>query len=248
MVVCIGTGPDVTLSPSDNMTEPTRSARDWDARYKAVDEGLFGESPNEYLRRFCECSDFVEFTSRHAEACRVLCLADGDGRNGTWLAQCGYQVTAVDHSAEATRRALARDKTAGVTVERITADLADWMPEAGRTWDFSCILYLHGTRVLRERAVRLAYEVLEHDGWFLLESFSKAQADPDTMGPDDPDKLYNGAELQTWLSDALIIEATSERILLEEGRRHAGEAEVERLVARRRFSAGSGVNPANQWL
>lgn len=230
------------------MTEPTRSARDWDARYQAVEEGLFGEAPNEYLRLFCARSDFTDFKSGLTRPCRALCLADGDGRNGTWLAQCGYEVTAVDHSAEATRRALERDKAAGVTVERITADLADWMPEAGRTWDFSCILYLHGTSALRERAIRLAYETLEHDGWFLLEGFSKAQADLDTMGPDDPDKLYDGTELMTWLSDALVVEATSGRIVLEEGRRHAGEAEVERLVARRRFSAGSGVNPANQWL
>ncbi|TQV77887.1 class I SAM-dependent methyltransferase [Denitrobaculum tricleocarpae] len=229
------------------MTEPTKSARDWDARYQAVEGGLFGESANEYLRMFCARSDFMEFNTHLGQACRVLCLADGDGRNGTWLAQCGYEVTAVDHSAEATRRAIARDQAAGVTVERITADLSDWMPEAGRTWDFACILYLHGTRALRERAVRLAYETLTHDGWFLLEGFSKAQADRDAMGPDDPDKLYDGKELRIWLSDALVIEATSGRLTLEEGRRHAGEAEVERLVARRRFSAGSGVNPADVW-
>ncbi len=234
MVACTGTEPDVAPSCPVCMSAPTRSARDWDARYQAVDEGLFGEAPNAYLRSFCEGSDFVKFTRRHAESCRVLCLADGDGRNGTWLAQRGYEVTAVDHPAEATRRALARDKAAGISVERITADLADWMPEAARTWDFACLLYLHGTSPLRERAVRLAYETLEHDGWFLLEGFSKAQADPDAMGPDDPDKLYDAVELRTWLSDALVIEASSGRILLEEGRRHAGEAEVDRLVARRR--------------
>lgn len=232
------------------MTEPTRSARDWDARYQAVEEGLFGEAPNEYLRMVCARSDFTNFKSgiTRTRACRALCLADGDGRNGTWLAQCGYEVTAVDHSAEATRRALARDKVAGVTVERITADLADWMPEAGRSWDLSCILYLHGTSALRERAVRLAYEALVHEGWFLLEGFSKAQAKLSAMGPDDPDKLYDRTELRNWLSDALVVEATSGMIYLDEGRRHAGEAEMERLVARRRFYAGSGVNPANQWL
>ena len=226
------------------MTKTTQSARDWDLRYQAVEGGLFGENANEYLRMFCARSDFAAFKARRTQACRVLCLADGDGRNGTWLAQCGYEVTAVDHSLEATRRARARDKAAGVTVERITADLADWMPDAGRDWDLSCILYLHGTRALRERAVRLAYETLVHDGWFLLEGFAKAQAKADGMGPDDPDKLYGREELRTWLSDALVIEATGGRLVLEEGRRHAGEAEVERLVARRRFSAGSGVNPA----
>ncbi|WP_282610709.1 bifunctional 2-polyprenyl-6-hydroxyphenol methylase/3-demethylubiquinol 3-O-methyltransferase UbiG [Pelagibius sp. Alg239-R121] len=225
------------------MREPLGSAQAWDARYGAVDGGLFGEVPNEYLRMFCARGDFRAFNPR-----TVLCLADGDGRNGTWLAQQGLDVTAVDHSAEATRRALARDDAAGVKVERITADLADWAPETGRNWDLACILYLHGTAALRERAVRLAYESLTHDGWLLLEGFSKAQAERPEMGPDNADKLYDKDELTRWLSDALIVEATSGFVRLEEGRRHAGEAAVERLAARRRFNAGPGASPASSGI
>ena len=219
---------------------PIGSAQAWDARYGAVEGGLFGEDPNEYLRMVFARADF--------QACKprtVLCLADGDGRNGTWLAQQGLEVTAVDHSAEATRRALARDRAAGVTVERVTADLADWSPESGRIWDLACVLYLHGTAALRERSLRIAYESLTHDGWLLLEGFSKAQAVRPEMGPDNAGKLYDGEELRQWLSDALIVEATRGIVCLKEGRRHAGEAEVERLVARRRFHAGMERDPAS---
>lgn len=205
------------------MNNRSKSALDWDARYRAAEASPFGDAPNEYLREFCERPDFSAKTA--------LCLADGDGRNGTWLAQRGLQVTAVDHSVEATRLALLRDEGAGVTVERMTADLAVWQPESGRTWDLVCILYLHGAAALRERAVRTAYAALAPGGWLVLEGFSKAQAERPGMGPDDPDKLYDLDEIRGWIPQARPVEAWSGCILLDEGRRHAGKAEVDRLSA-----------------
>ena len=68
----------------------------------------------------CARSDFA--------ARRVLCLADGDGRNGAWLAGRGLAVTAVDVSAVANEKAQALDRSRGVSVTRITADLAEWRP------------------------------------------------------------------------------------------------------------------------
>src|SRR3546814_18397233 len=67
--------------------EPSPAAR-WDKRYRAATAPLFGEAPNEYLRMVCARSDFA--------ARSVLCLADGDGRNGCWLAARGLAVTALD--------------------------------------------------------------------------------------------------------------------------------------------------------
>ena len=49
-----------------------------------------------------------------------LSLADGDGRNGCWLAEQGFEVTAVDVSSVATECARALDSRRGVTVERST--------------------------------------------------------------------------------------------------------------------------------
>src|SRR5690606_6359947 len=97
-------------------------------------EPPFGTAPNEYLRMVCARSGFAARTA--------LSLADGDGRNGRWLARQGLAVTAVDVSAVATERALALDRAGGVAVERVTADLADWTPAAGRTWDAVVLIYL----------------------------------------------------------------------------------------------------------
>ena len=85
--------------------EEESAAERGDKRYREADEPPFGEAPNAYLRMICARPDFAARTA--------LCLADGDGRNGCWLAAQGLAVTAVDVSAVATDRAFALDRRHG---------------------------------------------------------------------------------------------------------------------------------------
>src|SRR6185295_5974582 len=67
---------------------------DWDARYR--EQGwAFGTEPNDFLREQAD----------QLPPGRVLCLAEGQGRNAVWLAQRGYDVTAMDQSAVGLRDA-----------------------------------------------------------------------------------------------------------------------------------------------
>jgi SAM-dependent methyltransferase len=195
----------------------------WDRRYAAATGGLFGDQPNLYLRAILSRPDCAPNSA--------LMLADGDGRNGTWVAAHGIAVTAVDHSREATRRAEARDRAAGVSAERIVADLADWSPGA-RRWDMAAILFLHGPETLRRHAVETAADALAPGGWLVIEGFATAQAGG-AFGPDDPDKLYDLATLRGWVPGLTPVEALDGVVALDEGPRHAGEAAVIRLCARR---------------
>lgn len=201
------------------------TAPDWDARYRAAPGGLFGDAPNDYLRMLWARLDF-----RPASA---LMLADGDGRNGAWVAGRGVAVSAVDISAEATRRGMARDAAAGVRVARITADLAAWHPAPGQGWEMASLLYLHGPAMLRARAVTTAAAALVAGGWFVLEGFSTAQAAEPGMGPDDPEKLYDLAGVLALLPGFTVHEALAGTVRLAEGPRHAGAASVVRVLARR---------------
>ena len=70
----------------------------WDERY-AGDDYLFGEAPNAFLARQAA---LLPATGR------ALAVADGEGRNGVWLAQHGMNVDSVDGSVPG-RRALFRD-------------------------------------------------------------------------------------------------------------------------------------------
>jgi len=204
-------------------TGPERAAA-WDRRYAAGDpSGLFGAAPCIGLRMLWARPDFSPETA--------LFPADGDGRNGSWAAGRGARVTAVDLSAEATRRALGRDRAAGVTVERIVADLAGWRPDPGRRWDAVLIYHLHAPEALRADLIRRAVGWLNPGGWLAVEGFALAQAAGE-IGPDDPDRLYDLDALRGWSAGLRPIEAMAGRACLDEGPRHSGEAEIVRFLAR----------------
>ncbi|MCB1472569.1 MAG: class I SAM-dependent methyltransferase [Rhodobiaceae bacterium] len=200
------------------------SGPDWDARYRAAEGSLFGDAPNDYLRMICARTDFAPKTA--------LLPADGDGRNGSWLASQGIAVTAFDLSAEATRRAVDRDKVNGVSVERFTADVTAWQP-AGRTWDAAIVFYLHGPASLRRACLDKAIASLAPGGWIVLEAFAKAPQPATGPGPGSPALRYSNEELAEWVGELQIVELMAGTILLDEGSRHSGLADVVRLAARR---------------
>jgi hypothetical protein len=60
----------------------------WDKRF--ADEGLaYGAAVNDFLREVAE---------RFPAGGKIVCLAEGEGRNAIFLAQQGHAVTAVDFS------------------------------------------------------------------------------------------------------------------------------------------------------
>lgn len=215
------------MSQNDNdITAPTTRQAQWNDRYAGTKRGLFGEEPNHYLRMIATRPDFGARTA--------LLLADGDGRNGTWLGKRGVAVTAVDFSAEATKRAINRDVTAGVEGRRIAADLAQWLPDDDQQWQAAIIIYLHGNEGLRRRATRVAADALAPNGWLLVEGFAKEQASRPNMGPEDAGKLWAREELDAWLPDVEMVESLRGLVHLDEGPRHQGLAEVVRYAGRKR--------------
>lgn len=198
---------------------------DWNKRYQETDQRLFGEKPNEYVREVMARSD-VDIKS-------ALMIADGDGRNGAWLASLGVQVTAVDISNVATEQAQAHDKDMGVTVARITADLESWTPETGRTFDAAFMIYLQCESDVRHRAARIAAAALNPDGWFAAEGFATGDDGSGELGPGKDDLLYDRDGLLAALPDFRIVHALSGRVHLDEGVKHRGTGWVVRLLAKK---------------
>ena len=67
----------------------------WEARF-SVPEYLFGTEPNEFLRANARL-----LPARG----KALAVADGEGRNGVWLAEQGLDVLAIDYSPTALAKA-----------------------------------------------------------------------------------------------------------------------------------------------
>jgi 2-polyprenyl-3-methyl-5-hydroxy-6-metoxy-1,4-benzoquinol methylase len=97
------------------------AAATWNRRL-AIDEFLFGSDPNHWLKR-------------HARAWspggRVLCVADGEGRNSVWLARRGLTVDAFDIAEVGVAKARQLAARAGVNVNYGVAGCDDYAwPEA----------------------------------------------------------------------------------------------------------------------
>jgi SAM-dependent methyltransferase len=78
----------------------------WDSRYDRIDY-LFGTEPADFVTRYAGLLP---------PESRVLCVADGEGRNSVYLAGLGHDVTAFDQSNVALVKARALALARGVTV------------------------------------------------------------------------------------------------------------------------------------
>ncbi|MDP5014344.1 MAG: class I SAM-dependent methyltransferase, partial [Schleiferiaceae bacterium] len=93
----------------------------WNQRF-AEAEFAYGETPHISLaEQFCAPGSG-----------RVLCLAEGQGRNAVHLASLGYEVTALDFSEVGLQRAQELAARTGVTIHTLQADLSTYVfePEA----------------------------------------------------------------------------------------------------------------------
>src|SRR3989338_4856690 len=88
----------------------------WDERY-AAEHYFFGTEPNKFLA-----------TQGHLlkPGQQVLAVADGEGRNGVWLAKHGADVLSVDFSPVAQEKARRLAAENNVTIRFELADLLNW--------------------------------------------------------------------------------------------------------------------------
>ncbi len=198
---------------------------DWDKRYAEASSPLFGGVANNYVVQTAARPDFA--------ACSALCLADGDGRNGRYLAGRGLAVSGVDISRVGTDQAVAHDAAAGLAIDLGPHLLADWQPPSDRIWEAVFLCYLHCERAVRRRAVELAAAHLAPGGWFVAEGFAAKAGTGPRMGPGDPALLYDTEEFDDWLTGFELMEALTGTIRLQEGAKHQGLAQVVRYTARK---------------
>jgi SAM-dependent methyltransferase len=197
-------------------------ATHWDERY-AVDQYIYGTAPNQYLRaqRY-----------RIPTGARVLVAADGEGRNGVWLAESGLEVTSVEQSAVAVRKADTLAKERGVTLRLVCADLAAWHPE-GPPFDTVVAIFAHFEVSVRAAIHRALVAALAPGGILILEAFHPHQVGRHSGGPQTADMLYDAALIRRDFADLEVLELLEGVVLLDEGPKHQGEGMVVRFVGRK---------------
>lgn len=193
----------------------------WDERYSTT-EFVYGKEPNTFLAA----------NSHYLPKGKVLCLADGEGRNGVYLAQQGYQVEAVDGSTAGMQKALALATEKNVTLHTTVADLAEYTIQPD---NYSGIvsIFCHLPEKLRIAVHKQAVAGLRQGGIFILEAYTPAQLAFVTGGPKDIDMLMTLAALKEELRGLDVILAQEIERDVIEGTFHTGRAAVVQVIARK---------------
>ena len=84
----------------------------WDERY-GVDQYVYGKEPNLFLKE-----NYNKIPKGD-----ILCVADGEGRNGVWLAKNGYNVTSIDFSPKAIEKTNRLAQENNISIKTICDDI-----------------------------------------------------------------------------------------------------------------------------
>lgn len=201
------------------MTPEESPASRWDARF-ASDEYVYGKEPNDFAR---------DEAVRIPAGSRVLCLAEGEGRNAVHLAERGHRVVAVDHSRVGLEKARRLAAERGVVVETVIGDLAELQVEP-EGWDAIVSVWCHLPSAVRADLHRRVVAGLRPGGIFILEAYTPRQLEYGTGGPPDPDRLMTLDALGEELA-GLRLEVGREVVReIHEGEKHHGPSHVVQVV------------------
>ena len=206
----------------------------WDEKYAGT-RYAYGTAPNDFLR---------EQVGELAPG-PVLVLADGEGRNGVFLAERGFAVTSVDRSPVGVAKAHALAAARGVTVNAIVADLAEW-PFPVAAYNAVVSIFCHLPPTLRETVHRQAVAALRPGGRLLLEAYGKRQVTFGTGGPSDPALLLSTAELAKDFAGLRELHLAEREREVVEGHLHTGRAQVVQFLGEK--PPNGDVSPTAQTL
>jgi cyclopropane fatty-acyl-phospholipid synthase-like methyltransferase len=194
----------------------------WNLRYSSEDY-FYGEEPNRFLEE-----------QRHLlhTGMSVLVPADGEGRNGVWLATLGLDVHTVDGAASGVQKSMRLAAQQGVELRAEQADLFEWSwPEAA--YDVIVSVFFHMPSAQRPGIHTKMLNALKPGGLLILEAFHQKQLQYRSGGPKDKDLLYTEELLRADFQAAEIEMLETCKTELNESDAHRGEAIVVRMLARR---------------
>ena len=198
-------------------------AGNWNRRFD--EEGyLFGTVPNSWLRDHAEVWQPGQ---------RVLCVADGEGRNSVWLAGRGLVVDAFDIAEVGVAKARQLAATQGVVVNFQISD-CDVYPWPQDTYDGVAAIFVQfADPAMRERLFANIKRCLKPGGTLVLQGYTPKQLDYKTGGPSDIENLYTSDFLRSAFADWEIEELVEYDEDLTEGERHKGRSALIGLIARK---------------
>lgn len=194
----------------------------WQTRFSAPGYA-FGKEPNAFLK--------AQAHLLHPGQ-RALSVADGEGRNGVWLAEQGLDVLTIDFSEAglAKARALAAERGASLRTELADVTTWQWPHE---TFDVVAAIFIFVEPDERPAFFNNLKRAIKPGGLLLMQGYRPEQLNYRTGGPPKAERMYTRAILQQGFGDMAALDISEHDSMISEGTSHAGMSALIDLVARK---------------
>lgn len=195
----------------------------WDAVY-AEPHYVFGTAPNVFL---------ASQKALLKPGAHALAVADGEGRNGVWLAEQGLDVLSVEYSPPALEKAKKLARERGVKLAFEIADVLTWDWPVN-TYDIVAAIFIQFANPA-ERSLLFQHmkDALKPGGLLIMQGYTPKQVEYKTGGPPHAENMYTPALLRTAFSDMDILHLAEHEEFIAEGTKHYGMSALIDLVARK---------------
>lgn len=162
-----------------------------------------------------------------------MSVADGEGRNGVWLAEQGLDVLAIDFSETALAKARALASQRGVRLRTELADIFAWRwPQAA----FDVVVAIF-TQVAfpaqRGEFFTNLKRALKPGGILLMQGYRPDQLNYRTGGPPEAERLYTRSIIEQSFGDLAELEIHEHDSVINEGTAHVGMSALIDVIGRK---------------
>ena len=193
----------------------------WQERFAGADY-RFGTAPNAFLAAQAKLLP---------KTGKALAIADGEGRNGVFLAERGLDVLSLDFSPNAQEKARKLAAARGVRLSVEQADVINWSYPA-ETFDVvAAIFFQFAAPPDRDRIFAGIKRTLKPGGLLLLEGYRPKQLEYRTGGPSKIENLYTRELLQQAFGDFSSLDIREYDAEIHEGAGHGGMSALIDVVA-----------------
>jgi cyclopropane fatty-acyl-phospholipid synthase-like methyltransferase len=194
----------------------------WETRFRAPGYA-FGKEPNAFLKAQAH---------RLRPGQSALSVADGEGRNGVWLAEQGLDVLTIDFSSSALAKARALAEERGVTLRTEVADVNRWAWPS-EAYDVIAAIFIFVAPADRPAFFANLKKALKRGGVLLLHGYRPEQLSYRTGGPGEADRMYTRALLEDSFRDMAEVEIREHDSMISEGTAHVGMSALIDLIAKK---------------
>jgi SAM-dependent methyltransferase len=196
----------------------------WNERF-AASGYLFGTQPNAFL---------AAQAVRLVAGAKALSVADGDGRNGVFLAERGLDVLAVDFSPVALAKSRELAASRGVTLRTEQADILGGWGWPNAEFDVVVAIFIQfATAAEQPRLFANIKQALKPGGLLLMQGYRPGQLAYATGGPKLVGNLYTRALLEAAFADFATLDIREHDDVVHEGSGHDGMSALIDLVGRK---------------